>query len=171
MNHRSTQSVAPRARRRAGAAVGLAALALALTGCGADQPTQPAPGTTDATSITETPTSPAGTPEATSPAELAATLDWPQGTENFALSICVSIGETTIQGSGASTDWNLAFDANLLTPDDTGTLQISRTSDNAVEYDADITTLTVQPDGTFEATGQDPAGDPFRLAGTCTLSW
>ena len=171
MNNRSAHSVAPHARRRAGAAVALTALALALTGCGADQPTQPDPGTTAATSVTETPTSPAATPEDTSPAELAATLEWPDGTENFALTVCVSIGETTIQGAGASADWNLTFDANLLTPDDTGTLQVSRASDNAIEYDADITTLTVQPDGTFEATGQDPAGDPFRLTGTCTLSW
>ena len=170
MSNRSTQSVAPRARRRAGAAAAITALALALTGCGADQPTQPDPGTTAATSITDTPTSPAATPEATSPAELAATLDRPEGTENYALTICVSIAETTIQGAGASADWNLTFDANLLTPDDTGTLQVSRASDNALEYDADITTLTVQPDGTFDATGQDPAGNPFRLTGTCTLS-
>ena len=170
MSNRSTQSVAPRARRRVGAAAAITSLALALSGCGADQPAQTDPGTTAATSITETPTGPADTPEATSPAELAATLDRPEGTENYALTICVSIAETTIQGAGASADWNLTFDANLLTPDDTGTLQVSRASDNAIDYDADITTLTVQPDGTFDATGQDPAGNPFRLTGTCTLS-
>ena len=171
MNNRSAHSVAPTARRRARAALAITAIALALTGCGADQPTQPDPGTTAATSFTETSTTPEATPEATSPAELTATLEWPEGTENFALTVCVSIGETTIQGAGTSADWNLTIDANLLTPDDTGTLQVSRASDNAIEYDADITTLTVQPDGTFEATGQDPAGDPFRLTGTCTLSW
>lgn len=170
MKNEATQSVAARARRRAGTAVALTALTLALTGCGADQPTQPDPGTID-TAATEIPTSPAATPEAASPAELAATLDWPQGTEDFALNLCVSIGETTIQGHGASTNWSLTFDANLLTPDDTGTLEVSSASDNAIEYDADITTLTVEPDGTFEAGGQDPAGEPFHLTGTCTLSW
>ncbi len=171
MNARSARPVTTVARSRAAASVALATLALALTGCGADQPTQPDPGTTAAISAPGPATSAAATPEATSPDQLAATLEWPDGTEDFALNICVSIGETTIQGSGASADWNLTLDANLLSPDDTGTLQVSRASDNAIEYDADITTLTVQPDGTFDATGQDPAGEPFRLNGTCTLSW
>ena len=171
MNARSAQFVATIARSRANAAVALAALALALTGCGADQPTQPDPGTTAATSVAGTSTSAAATPDENNPAELAATLEWPDGTEDFTLNICVSIGENTIQGGGASADWTLTFDANLLTPDDTGTLQVSRASDSAIEYDADITTLAVQPDGIFEATGQDPAGEPFRLTGTCTLSW
>ena len=100
MNNRCTQSIAPRARRRVGAAAVITALALALTGCGADQPAQPDTGTSAATSITEPPTSSAATPHAISPAELAATLEWPEGTEDLALNICVSIAETTIQGSG-----------------------------------------------------------------------
>ena len=172
----SAPAVSANARSWTSAAVMLAAVALALSGCGTDQPTQPGPGTSAAASTSGTTTSTGSTPEAsspetTSPEQLAASLDWPEGTEDFALNICVSIGETTIQGGGESTDWKLSFDANLLTPADTGTLQVSHASDNTVRYDADITTLTVQPDGTFDATGQDPAGAAFRLTGTCTLSW
>lgn len=172
MNAPSAPAVSANARSWTRAAVMLAAVALALSGCGTDQPTQPDAGNTAAASTSRTTTSTAATPEVTtSPEELGASLDWPEGTDDFALNICVSIGETTIQGGGESADWKLSFDANLLTPADTGTLQISHASDYTVQYDADITTLTVKPDGTFDATGQDPAGAAFRLTGTCTLSW
>ena len=115
MNHVPRGAVAHAMRRRTTAAVAATALTGALVGCGGAEPAQPDPATTTATDTSATPTSAAPTPAAATPAQLVAALDWPQGTEDFALSICVSIGESTIQGAGGSGDWTLSFDANLLT--------------------------------------------------------
>lgn len=103
----------------------------------------------------------------------SASLTWPQGTDDFALSVCVSIGAITIQGAGDSTSgkWSLSFDANLLQPDDTGTLAISQASDKVTVYNATITSLTVKDDGSFAGTGEDLGGLPFKISGTCDVTW
>ena len=116
--------------------------------------------------------------EETAPAEgsvaqaKSASLSWPQGTDDFTLSVCVSIGANTIQGAGDSTSgkWSLSFDANLLQPDDTGTLAVSQASDKVIVYNAAITSLTVKDDGSFAGTGEDLGGVPFEITGTCDVT-
>lgn len=123
--------------------------------------------------------SPAPTTDATSPAQgsqarsPSASLTWPQGTDEFALNVCTSIGEHTIQGGGnsASGKWNLVLDGNLLKPGDTGKLTVSQTSDMSVVYDADLTALTVAADGSFTGAGEDVAKAPFTITGTCDVTW
>ena len=117
--------------------------------------------------------------EGTTPAEggvaqaKSASLTWPQGTDDFALSVCVSIGANTIQGAGDSTSgkWSLSFDANLLQPDDTGSLAVSQAPDKVIVYNAAITSLTVKDDGSFAGNGEDLGGVPFKITGTCDVTW
>lgn len=111
--------------------------------------------------------------EAAGAGTMTASLTWPQGTGEFPLNVCSSVGEHTIQGGGTSEDgeWNLVLDANLLAAGDTGTLTVSQTSDMSVVYDADVTDLTVQSDGSFSGSGTDAAEAPFTITGTCLVTW
>ena len=114
------------------------------------------------------------TPAQVSPARAtSASLTWPQGTDNFALNICTSIGEHTIQGGGNSDSgkWNLVLDGNLLKPGDTGKLTVSQKSDMSVVYDAHLTALTVAADGSFTGSGEDAARSPFTITGVCDVTW
>lgn len=143
----------------------------ALVACGRSPNNAPAPAaaasspapTTDATTAAQ------GT-QARSP---SASLTWPQGTDDFALNVCTSIGEHTIQGGGnsASGKWNLVLDGNLLKPGDTGKLTVSQKSDMSVVYDARLTALTVAADGSFTGAGEDAAKAPFTITGTCDVTW
>lgn len=103
----------------------------------------------------------------------SASLTWPQGTDDFALNVCVSIGPHTIQGGGnsASGKWNLVLDGNLLQPGDTGKLTVSQKPDMSVVYDANLTALTVAADGSFTGAGEDAAKAPFTITGTCDVTW
>jgi hypothetical protein len=103
----------------------------------------------------------------------SASLKWPQGTDDFALNICTSIGEHTIQGGGNSTSgkWNLVLDGNLLKPGDAGKLTVSQKSDMSVVYDAALTALTVAADGSFTGSGEDAAKARFTITGTCDVTW
>jgi len=100
-------------------------------------------------------------------------LTWPQGTDAFNLTVCTSIGEHTIQGSGdsGSGKWSLFFDANLLESGDTGTLKVSQKSDMRVVYEADLTALTVKADGSFTGSGEDASKAPVTMTGTCDVTW
>lgn len=103
----------------------------------------------------------------------SASLTWPQGTDTFALNICTSIGEHTIQGGGNSDGgkWNLVLDGNLLKPGDTGRLTVSQKSDMSVVFDAKLTDLTVAPDGSFTGSGEDASKARFTITGTCDVTW
>ncbi len=103
----------------------------------------------------------------------SASLTWPQGTDTFALNICTSVGEHTIQGGGNSDGgkWNLVLDGNLLKPGDTGRLTVSQKSDMSVVYDAKLTDLTVAPDGSFTGSGEDASKARFTITGTCDVTW
>jgi hypothetical protein len=123
--------------------------------------------------------SPAPTPTATTSAQgrqarsTSASLTWPQGKDDFALNVCTSIGEHTIQGGGNSANgkWNLVLDGNLLKPGDTGQLTVSQKSDMSVVYDARLTALTVAADGSFTGAGEDAAKARFTITGTCDVTW
>jgi hypothetical protein len=154
----------------------------ALTGCGGstdDSSTTPpaavsqAP-TADVTTPADATTSAQGSPTQGSPAQgTSASVTWPQGTDEFTLNVCTSIGEHTIQGGGDSGngELDLSFDANLLESGDTGTLTISQTSDMSVVYDADVTALTVNADGSFTGSGEDASKAPFTITGSCEVTW
>ena len=174
MTTHPNRAVAARARLATATASAAAILALLLASCGGGDPTTSdptaaaTPTTAEATPAMES--TPAASDAAATTAH-AASLEWPEGTEQFTVDLCASQGPSTIQGAGNAPDWQLYFDANLLNTGDTGTLQVSRASDKVIEYDADILTLTVQPDGTYDATGADAGGATFRLTGTCGISW
>lgn len=147
--------------------------AAALSGCGGssdDGESAPA-----ATATAEQPAaSEAATAAAGGDAQAwSASLTWPTGSNEFSLNICTSIGEHTIQAGGDTTDgaYNLVLDANLLESGDTGTLTVSQKSDMTVVYDADVTELTVQSDGSFNGSGQDAGQEPFTITGTCMVTW
>lgn len=147
--------------------------AAALSGCGGssdDGESAPA-----ATATAEQPAaSEAATAAAGGDAQAwSASLTWPAGSNEFSLNICTSIGEHTIQAGGDTTDgaYNLVLDANLLESGDTGTLTVSQKSDMTVVYDADVTELTVQSDGSFSGSGQDAGQAPFTITGTCLVTW
>lgn len=168
MNTHSSRAVAVRPRRAAATATTAAILTILLAGCGGGDP---APTDPAAAAVPTAAESTPAAPDAPAITARAAALEWPEGTEQFTVDLCASQGPSTIQGASTSADWQLYFDANLINPGDTGTLQVSRASDKVIEYDADILTLTVQPDGTFESTGADASGATFRLTGTCGISW
>lgn len=123
--------------------------------------------------------SPATTTDATTGAQgrqtrsTSASLTWPQGTDEFALNVCTSIGEHTIQGGGdsATGKWNLVLDGNLLESGDTGKLTVSQKSDMSVVYDARLTALKVAADGSFTGAGEDAARAQFTITGTCDVTW
>jgi hypothetical protein len=141
----------------------------ALVACGRTANNAPAPAASN----------PAPTTDATASAQVtqarstSASLTWPQGTDDFALNVCTSIGEHTIQGGGdsASGKWNLVLDGNLLKPGDTGKLTVSQKSDMSVVYDARLTALTVAADGSFTGAGEDAAKARFTITGTCDVTW
>ena len=151
----------------------------ALAACGAGpggsatEPAATAPAVTQAADPTAADGPGAGAPSGPAVQGWTAMLTWPKGTDQFALNICTSIGEHTIQGGGNSGDLNLAFDANLLNAGDVGRLSVSQRtgSDMPVVYDATITSLTVKADGTFSGEGQEAGGAAFSVSGTCELSW
>lgn len=166
MSHR-----VPRAGRAAALLISNFLAVHLLSACGGSTDDSSAPPTTAARAAPgseETTVAEGGEAQAKS-----ASLTWPQGTEDFTLSVCVSIGANTIQGAGRSTNgkWSLSFDANLLEPDDTGTLAVSQASDGAVVYDAAITSLTVKNDGSFAGSGGDLGETPFKITGTCDVTW
>lgn len=149
-------------------------LVMALAGCTSDGGAAgSAPTPTDtATSPTEAAGTGSTAPsQAVAPSALSASLTWPKGVDDFALNICSSIGEHTIQGGGNADGWNLVLDANLLNPGDTGTLTVSQKSDMTVVYDARVTSLTVSQDGSFTGSGQDASQAPFTITGTCDAQW
>ena len=147
-----------------------------LSACGgsasADAPPAQGQAATAAASASESSGSAAPAPAV--PAELTGTasLTWPEGTVDFPLNVCASQGPNTIQGGGSTDEWDLMFDANLLEAGDEGTLVVSDNKQGmAVVYDATITSLTVNADGTFTGAGQDASNAPFTISGTCTVSW
>ena len=114
----------------------------------------------------------ASSPASAATANPTASLTWPKGTDEFPLNVCASVGKNTIQGGGSTDAWNLQFDANLLEAGDEGTLIVSdKQQGMTVVYDAKITSLTVNPDGSFTGAGQDAGQSPFTITGTCTVSW
>lgn len=152
----------------------LAAPTLAACGGSSDDTSDPQAGTTSEAPAADTTSSTQASPAQTSANQAnSASLTWPQGSDNFALNVCTSVGEHTIMGGGDSDTgkWNLSFDANLLAPGDTGTLTVSQKSDMSVVYDADITALSVAADGSFTGSGEDAAAGQFTITGTCDVSW
>lgn len=135
------------------------AIAAILAGCGRSPDNDSAPPVTTAPDSETRPAS--------------AKLTWPQGSDDFALNVCTSIGAHTIQGGGNSDNgrWNLVLDGNLLEPGDTGKLTISQKSDMSVVYDAKLTALTVTADGSFTGSGEDAAKATFTITGTCDVTW
>ncbi|HQR25483.1 MAG TPA: hypothetical protein PLP61_00450 [Nocardioides sp.] len=160
---------------RAGALLVAAALGVpSLAACGGSADGSSSESSTPAAA--DTPATGEATPTESAAAgdgETTASLTWPQGVGEFPLNVCASVGEHTIQGGGTSEDgtWNLVLDANLLAAGDTGTLTVSQTSDMSVVYDADVTDLTVQSDGSFTGSGMDAAEAPFTITGTCDVTW
>ena len=148
-------------------------LALSLTACGGNDSTED-PSVSDiptAAVASDATSSDAGAATSDGMTDLAAVLTWPQGTDDFVINLCASVGENTILGAGENDEWSLNFDANLLESGDTGILTVSTKSDMAVEYSADVTSLTVNPDGSFTGSGQDASQAPFTITGTCIVSW